>query len=92
MFLTVSKEGFFLIVHLYILYKAIWGKVWLSYFDDAEMPVCRFLETSYTMKFFRTASEFFLCFSGKIPRGSPLVDFSAESSAAAKTFPPWSTA
>lgn len=42
------------------------------------MPVCRFLETSYTMKFFRTASEFFLCFSGKIPRGSPLVDFSAE--------------
>lgn len=62
MFLTVSKEGFFLIVHLYILYKDIWGKEWLSCFDDAQVPVCRFSETGYTMKFFRTASEFFPLF------------------------------
>lgn len=65
MFLTVSKEEFFLVVHLYILYK----DNRLSYFADAQMPVGRFSETSYTMKFFRTASEFFLCFSGKMCSG-----------------------
>lgn len=92
MFLTVSKEGFFLIVHLYVLYKDIWGKVWLSYFDDAQVAVCRFSEMSHTMKIFRTASEFFSVSQVKCAAGSPLRDFSAESLAPTNTFPTWSTA
>lgn len=50
----------------------------MSYFADAEIPVCRVLETSYMVKFFRTASEFLSVSQVKHVAGSPLVDFSAE--------------
>lgn len=60
----------------------------MSYFDDAKIPVCRFLETSYVVKFFRTASELSLCFSGKIRSGISTGGFSAESLAASSTVVP----
>lgn len=64
----------------------------MSYFDDAKIPVCRFLETSYIMKFFQNCLLSFSSVSQvKHVAGSPLVDFSAESLATSNKLSAWST-